>query len=172
MRYLCSYLYSYAVRGDMTSTALYSLTDTNDPQKKPLHFLFQSDSTRPDAAGVIEDLAGVACRIWKGEAVDLSRLGLPHVDYVMRKETRGDAGRYRPVPVRYDVEVVNGVVVHVQELRHAPQGLPELEERRQRAEETLALVVEEMKIARLARTYQVSVSGNLEALRKKLQSRE
>ncbi len=62
--------------------------------------------------------------------------------------------------------------MHVQELRHAPQGLPELEERRQRAEETLALVVEEMKIARLARTYQVSVSGNLEVLRKKLQSRE
>lgn len=155
----------------MTSAALYSLTDTNDPKNKPLHFLFQSDSTRPDAAGVIEDLAGVACRIWKGEAVDLSRLRLPHVDCVMLKETRGDTGRYRPVPVRYDVEVVNGVVVHVQELRHAPQGLPELENRRLRAEEALARVKEEMKRARLSRTYEVSASGSLDALRERLQRR-
>ena len=147
------------------------MTDTNDPKNKPLHFLFQSDRTRPDAAGVIEDLAGVACRIWKGEAVDLSRLRLPHVDYVMLKETRGDTGRYRPVPVRYDVEVVNGVVVHVQELRHAPQGLQELENRRLRAEEALARVKKEMEIARLSRTYEVSASGSLDALRERLQRR-
>lgn len=146
----------------MTSAALYSFTDTNNPKNKPLHFLHHSDSTKQDVAGVIEDLAGVAGRIWKGEAVDLSRLRLPHVDYVMRRETRGDAGKYRPVPVRYDVEVVNGVVVHVQELYHAPQGLSELEKRRERAIEALARVEEEMKKASLAPTYQVSLSGTLE----------
>ena len=148
----------------MTSAALYSFTDTNSPRSKPLHFLHHSDTTRPDAARVIKDLAGVAERIWHGESVDLTTLRLPHVDYVMLRETRGDAGKYRPVPVRYDVEVVNGVVVLVRELRHSPQGLCELEKRRERAEQALARVEEEMEKARRAPTYQVATYGTLNEL--------
>jgi hypothetical protein len=149
----------------MTLTALYSFTDTNNPKNKPLHFLHHSDSTRPDAADVIGDLAGVAGRIWKGESVDLTNLRLPHVDRVRGMNTRGDASTIRPVQLRFEVEVVDGVVVFVQELRHAPQGLPELQKRRERAEEALARVKEEMEKARLAPTYQVANFGTLEELR-------
>lgn len=149
----------------MTSAALYSFTDTDNPRNKPLHFLYHSDSTTLDAAGVIEDLAGVAGRIWKGESVDLTKLRLPNVGYVMQKETRGDAGKYRPVPVRYEVEVVNGIVVFVKELHHAPQGLPELHKRRERAEEALARVKKEMEEARRAPIYKITTFGTLDKFR-------
>lgn len=151
----------------MTSATLYSFTDVNQPKNRPLHFLYHSDNTRREAADVISELAGVAERVWRGEEVDLSRLRLPHVDYVMSRETRGDANKIRPVPVRYEVEMVDGQIVMVQELHHAPQGVCELEARRERAQEALARVEAEMKKARLAPTYQVSVSGTLEDIRQK-----
>ena len=151
----------------MISAALYSFTDSNQPKNKNLHFLFHSDNSRREAADVISELAGVAERVWRGEEVDLSRLRLPHVDYVMSRETRGDANKIRPVPVRYEVEMFEGRIFMVQELRHSPQGLLELEARRERTQEALDRVKAEMERARLAPTYEVSVSGTLDDIRMK-----
>jgi len=151
----------------MTSAALYSFTKPNQPEDKPLHFLYYSDRALRDAPDVISDLAGVAERVWRGEEVDLSRLRLRHVDLVMRRETLEDANKIRPVPVQYEVEIVDGQIFMVRELCHVPQGMQALEARRERAKEALARVEAEMKSARLAPTYEVSVSGTLEEIRQR-----
>jgi hypothetical protein len=71
------------------------------------------------------------------------------------------------VQLRFEVEVVDGVDVFVQELRHAPQGMSELQKRRERAEEALARVKKEMEEARLAPTYEVATYGTLNELRER-----
>jgi len=151
----------------MTSAQLYSFTKPNEPENRPLHFLFHSDGSRRDAADVISELAGVAERMWRGEEVELSRLRLPHVDYVMRRESVEDASKFGPVPVRYEVEIVDGQIVMLRELYHVTQGQQALELRRDRAKEALARVEAEMRKARLAPTYEVSVSGTLAEIRQR-----
>lgn len=151
----------------MASAELYSFTKPNQPEDKPLHFLYYSDNALRDAPDVISELAGVAERMWSGEQVDLSRLRLPHVDYVMKRASVEDASKFRPVPVRYEVEIVDGQIVMVRELYHVTQGQQALEARRDRAKEALARVEAEMRKARLAPTYAVSVSGTLEEIRQR-----
>jgi hypothetical protein len=146
----------------MSTASLYSFTAS---QKEPVHVVFHSDHAPQDAKNVIPELADVVVRIWADEKPDLSRLRLPHVDYVRRVGAPEDAYRFRPPEWIYDVTMLDGQIVAVRQACQDLHELEKIEQRQERARLLQARIEAAMDKARCNPTYTVTAEWGPEDLR-------
>jgi hypothetical protein len=152
----------------MTTTVLFSFKDDYYPPqvRKPIHLEHHTDNFPHDTKIVMQGLAGVADKIWRGEAPDLTRLELPLVDRVFLKETLEAACRIRPIPWRYEIAMCDGRILGWKEFRHEAQGIEELEAKHKEALARVAEVMQQMEKAEKALTYRASGYGNHDDLKR------
>lgn len=149
----------------MSTPALYTFTAKDAPELKEINFVYHSDGYPSGAADIIRDLAVVASRMWSGENVDLAELTLPHIDSVELRESRAQSAAIRPVPFRYEIEVVDGRPVAVRALRHEPVISEEIVSRVESARSALEEAERAMQAAANVPTYTELLKGPLPSIK-------
>ena len=152
----------------MATTVVFSFKDVYySPQvREPIHLVHHTDNFPHDTQIVMQGLAGVADKIWRGEAPDLTRLELPFVDRVFLRKTLAAACQFGPVPWRLEIAMSNGKILGWTEFRHEPQGIEELEAKHKEALARVAEVMQQMEKAEKALTYRASGYGNHDDLKR------